>query len=320
MILTCNNCESQLNHSLSCMPAKWRDPIAYSLCKLFESKPRHCEIDFNFYLCDLPTKWREEMVELLCEAFTVTSCDLDCSQCKSLFTNYLSSFPEEWREKIIIIICDIIQTKGCHTPPCVTYLITPFIGIDQAYEYTYLDCYRERMTGVITIDDAPIICAIEGSLEIDSRFSVIKISNECDLETDRCLCLTILNILWDVPHFDPHTISYEDCDGNVFTDVDVDGLPSTQICARPSSIVTNYGYSAISAGPCIDTCVVGPCYQYWAKNISEDETVIFSYEACGTEQPTVVNLEPLETHIFCSLSPVISGSVNLEVNQIGNCG
>jgi len=321
MITTCNNCEEQLNHSLSCIPLQWRDPIVSTLCKLFEERPRHCEIDLNFYLCDLPTKWREELVEMLCYSYTLNSCDMNCSQCKELFINHLPSFPADWREKIIVIICDIIQTKGCNTPPCVTYLITPFVGIDGEYEFTYLDCYRETITGVITIDDAIIICALEGSIEIDPRFHVVKVSDDCN-EGERCLCLTIINILWDTPHVIEHLISYEDCDGNIFTDVNVEGLPYVQICALPSSIVTNYSYSALSSGrTCIADCALGACYQYLAQNISEEDQVSFNYLSCEASQSVSIILEPLQSTTFCtSVALYTSSDPNLTITAIGNCG
>lgn len=320
MILTCNNCESQLNHSLSCIPLKWRDPIVSSLCRLFEDAPRHCKKDFDFYLCDLPSKWREELVAMICHSFTISSCDYDCQACRNLFCSYLTSLPEEWREKIQVIVCDIIQTKGCTQPPCVTYLITPFFGINQSYDYNYLDCYRERIEAIASTDPI-IICAIEGSLNIDPRFNIVKIHNTCDLATDDCLCFTIVNIEWETPHVVPHKISYEDCNGGVFTDVDMEGIPYIQICAKPLSIVSNFAYSAMSMGTCIDTCLVGACYQFLAVNILEDEEVTFSYQRCTDSQQTPITLQPLQSTIFCtSIELFTSSNPNLDITAIGSCG
>lgn len=319
MILTCNNCHSQLNHSLSCIPAEWRDPIVYSLCKLYESPSRHCEVDYSFYLCDLPQKWRDELVHLICRAFSIEACNMTCQQCNTLFINELLSFPEEWRKKIIIIVCDIINTKGCPPVECVTYFITPFVGIDTTYPYSYTDCYGDRQEGTISITDTVTICAVKGSVVIDSRFTVIQVDDECNLEDSPCQCLTIINVEWDIPHVIPHEMSYEDCDEGVVITVNMEGQISIQICGKISSIVTNFNYSAISSGICIGGCVETSCFYYLAKNTSEDETVIFSYEECGNEQPTVVTLEGGESTIFCSISAVISGSINLEVTQIGNC-
>lgn len=319
-MITCNNCENQLNHSLSCIPTEWRDPISRALCLLFEDAPKHCNEDFSFYLCDLPTKWREELVEMICKAFTITSCNYNCQACRNHFCDYLPSFPEEWREKIQIIICDIVQTKGCHIPPCVTYLITPFLGIDQAYNYDYLDCYRERIFASAYTDPI-IICAIEGSINIDPRFNIMKINNLCNLDSDLCYCLNIINIEWDVPHIIAHKMSYEDCNGGIFTDINMEEIVSMQICARPSSIVTNFNYSAISLeATCSDSCIEGACFQYLAQNTSEEE-VTFSYLSCTGSQQTNITLLPLQSTIFCTSTEVfVSGDPDLDVTAIGSCG
>lgn len=254
MITTCNNCEDQLQRSLCDIPPIWRDQIVKVLCSLFREKPRHCEIDLAAKLCNLPKDWRDEMVEILCKAFTVSACDVDCQACEKTFEQYLLSIPKKWRLKIINIVCDIILTKGCPPPECVTYLITPFAEIDQTYPYRYQDCYRELVNATI-YTEAVIICAVKGSLVIDSRFNVIQINNECDLESSDCLCLRIHNIEWDVPHVVAHKISYNDCGDGEFVDVDVDGIEYFYICADPITIVTNFGYAAVSSGPCITECL-----------------------------------------------------------------
>lgn len=123
MQLSCNNCEEQLNVSLSCIPTKWRNSIVYSLCKILEGKPKHCSTDFNIYLQELPSEWRKELVILICKIFTLPECDVQCEQCIQLTKDLIPSLPFDWRCAILNAICDIATSKVCIPippldPPC----------------------------------------------------------------------------------------------------------------------------------------------------------------------------------------------------------
>lgn len=256
MSTLCEGCSGQLQISLSCIPKKWRDQIVASICRLATDDPHpHCEVDFKAYLCQLPEKWRDDLIKALCTAFTLSKCSTDCERCQRVFSTYMLNWPPNWRKLIITAICNIIDCNGCpeDSAPCVTYLITSSTGVDADYEYTYRDCDNTLQAGTIGLGDHITICAIRGTVEINNNFLVVEVLDTCNLSEENCYCFTLTNVETETGIIS-YKYSYTNCDGDTFTDQSdlADPGSFTTICARPTSIATNFGFSLVKTGLCTD--------------------------------------------------------------------
>lgn len=155
----------------------------------------------------------------------------------------------------------ITTTTTLPTPgvPCTTYLIAPnpLTEIDppESYPYSYIDCEGGLVTGILTQYQVLNICAMQGSVSINPViFSVTEYNDEeCDIEPEDCICAVITNEETD-PGVVPYEFSYEDCNGNTFTDIALDYQDSMNICVRRSTLEANFAYSLLNNGACIEDC------------------------------------------------------------------
>ncbi len=159
--------------------------------------------------------------------------------------------------------CEELGTTTTTLPPppggiCVTYLVAPTplsqTGLPTPYPYSYIDCSGGLVTGVLTQYQVLNICAIRNSITINPLiFSVTEYAEDCSIEPEDCICATLTNEETD-PGVAPYAFSYTDCADNTFTDVPLLEQAFTDICVRRSTLVTNFAYSLLNNGACIDDC------------------------------------------------------------------
>lgn len=158
---------------------------------------------------------------------------------------------------------EVIETTTTTTfppPPtsCVSYLVTPSpfsqVGLPVQYPYSYIDCEGALIVGMLTQYQVLNICAVQGSVSINPTvFVVTEYDTECNIVPEACICGLLKNEETDEGVV-PYEFSYSDCNGNDFVDVPLDFQETTNICVRRSTLITNFNYSIINNGACIEDC------------------------------------------------------------------
>lgn len=150
-------------------------------------------------------------------------------------------------------------TTTSYTPPeCFTYLVEPYLeqqtGAPVEYPYSYVDCDGNAVIGMLTQYQVLNICALENSISVNPTiFSVTEYATGCNIVPEDCVCGLITNEETD-PGVVPYVFSYDDCNGNTFTDVSLEEQDFMDICVRRSTLVTNFKYSLVNNGACIEDC------------------------------------------------------------------
>ena len=158
---------------------------------------------------------------------------------------------------------EVITTTTTLPPPpggdCMTYLVEPKnayqINAPVPHPYSYIDCSGGLVTGVLTQYQVLNVCAIQNTIVINPNiFTVTQYATGCSIVPEDCICTLLFNVETD-PGVTPYEFSYEDCNGNTFTDVPLLQQNSVNICVRRSTLVTNFAYTlSNTTGTCIEDC------------------------------------------------------------------